>query len=342
MDPQVDVGNGLFGPDVMMQQMTMYSTFLKTIRLTMQSFEVVSAEDSVVVSTKAILKLEILRSTIEGIFPHIKANELLVSQLVGRELETHVGITFFFNADGRCCKYEVDLDFVGAFMSIVKDPEVVNMLLGRALIADNCMFGVLDEPREPEEEKAAAFGVEKLDELVEDCHGLVGKQVATSELSLNLRTEPGEGSHLEEIEEDCLRIVEDYFTVFAEGFEPHSQQEFLSSYFSRDSLSASPERVGRRWQALSDCFEILSFHQKGAISIEYDCDQEVRVVQTLAKYMLRITPAAIQLLFSHSRDGCQHRRTITGNVLGVPSQIQFFFYGIVGELLALKSTWILL
>lgn len=45
---------------------------------------------------------------------------------------------------------------MGAFTSIVKVPEIVNMLLGRALIADNCMFGVIDEVAEPEEEKPAA------------------------------------------------------------------------------------------------------------------------------------------------------------------------------------------
>ncbi|EGZ22634.1 hypothetical protein PHYSODRAFT_435918, partial [Phytophthora sojae] len=141
MDAEVDVGNGLHGPDVMMNQMTMYSTFIKFIRLTMHSFDIVVAEDSVVITTNATLMFQILRATIEMIFPHIVAEEWLVSQLVGREVEPTIGITFFFNPEGKCCKYEVDLDFVGAFTSIVKVPEIVNMLLGRALIADNCMFG---------------------------------------------------------------------------------------------------------------------------------------------------------------------------------------------------------
>ncbi|GMF29067.1 unnamed protein product [Phytophthora lilii] len=45
MDEQVDVGNGLHGPDVMMDQMTIYSTFIKFIRLTMHSFDIVVAEN---------------------------------------------------------------------------------------------------------------------------------------------------------------------------------------------------------------------------------------------------------------------------------------------------------
>lgn len=69
MDAEVDVGNGLHGPDVMMNQMTMYSTFIKFIRLTMHSFDIVVAEDSVVITTNATLMFQILRATIEMIFP---------------------------------------------------------------------------------------------------------------------------------------------------------------------------------------------------------------------------------------------------------------------------------
>ncbi|GMF27010.1 unnamed protein product [Phytophthora lilii] len=52
MDSEVDVGNGLCGTDVMMQQMIMCSTFIKTICLSMQSFDVVAAEDAVVLLRK--------------------------------------------------------------------------------------------------------------------------------------------------------------------------------------------------------------------------------------------------------------------------------------------------
>jgi len=133
MDAEVDVGNGLRGPDVMMQQMVMYATVLRSVCLNMQSFDIVQADDSVVITTHATLHFQIQRETLEQVFPHAMGNEWLVQQLVGKEVEPDMGITFFFNAEGKCCKYAVDLDFVGAFISIVKDPMVVNMLLGRAL-----------------------------------------------------------------------------------------------------------------------------------------------------------------------------------------------------------------
>jgi hypothetical protein len=146
MDPDVDAGSGLYGPDVMMDQMTIYSTFLHFKCYQMHSFDIVKAEDSVVITT-------IRRATSEKVFPHIMGEEWLVAQLVGQEVEFRVAVSFYFNAAGKCCKFAVDMDFVGAFASIVKDPSIVDLLLGRALISDNCMFGLIVEPQSLEEEE---------------------------------------------------------------------------------------------------------------------------------------------------------------------------------------------
>ncbi|KAG6572724.1 uncharacterized protein IUM83_19351 [Phytophthora cinnamomi] len=238
MHADVDVGDGLSGTTVMMEQMTMYSTFLNTICLTMQSFEVVAAENSVVVSTKAKLRFQILRSTIESIFLHIIGNEWLVSQLVGREVEPAMGITFFFNGDGKCCKYSVDLDFVGAFMIIVKDPVVVGILLGRALIADNCMFGVIDEPREPEEEdKPAVLTSEQVSGLEEKFHAQADKQseyrrvLAIGTPPSRITTEKEAWRRSRDTEKACLRAVGDYFATFTKGYKRYTHREFLRRHF---------------------------------------------------------------------------------------------------------------
>ncbi|KAE9165576.1 hypothetical protein PF005_g29547 [Phytophthora fragariae] len=325
MDTEVDVGNGLSGTVVMMQQMAMYSTFLRTICLTMQSLDVVEAEDSVVISTKAKLRFQILRSTIEGIFPHVMGNEWLVSQLVGKEVEPAMGITFVFNGDGKCCKYSVDLDFVGAFLSIIKDPVVVDMLLGRALIADNCMFGVIDEPREPEEEKPVAINVEQVGGLEEECHSFTEKQSEYRGVSTSgpPRTE----------DQTRLRAVEDYFVALAKGYDPAVHRGFVWDHFARDSQ----EKIAERWLSLSNCFSILSFQRKAVASVEYGSQKGTRVIKASAKYMLRITPATIQFVFPHLRDRHQLRNMLIGNVLGVPSQIKLFIQGGSGRIFAIDE-----
>ncbi|KAG6614358.1 uncharacterized protein IUM83_14497 [Phytophthora cinnamomi] len=77
------------------------------------------------------------------IFPHIVGDECLVAQLVDQEVEPPIGITFYFNSEGECCKYKLELGFVEAFASIVRDLRKLEMMLGRALIAQNCMLGVI-------------------------------------------------------------------------------------------------------------------------------------------------------------------------------------------------------
>ncbi|EGZ06389.1 hypothetical protein PHYSODRAFT_253277 [Phytophthora sojae] len=146
MDPEVDVDNGLRGLDVMAEQILMYSTFIRFIRTTLQSYDIMVADNSVIIKTQATLRFQVSRNTIEMIFPHIIGDECLVSQLVGQEVEPPIGITVYFNSEGKCCKYQVELNFVEAFATIVKDPKKLEIMLGRALIADNCMFGVIDEP----------------------------------------------------------------------------------------------------------------------------------------------------------------------------------------------------
>lgn len=148
MDPELDVGNGLRGPDIMAEQIILYSTLIRFILVTLKSYDIVVAEDSVIIKTRAKLRFQVLRRTIEMVFPHIIGDECLVAQLVGQEVEPSIGITFSFNSEGKCCKYEFEVDFVGAFASLVKNPRKLDILLGKALIAENCMLGLIEQPLE--------------------------------------------------------------------------------------------------------------------------------------------------------------------------------------------------
>jgi len=347
-DADVDAGGGLRGPEVMLHQVELYSTFIRWIRLEMHSFEIVQAEDSVVIQASASLRFQVLRETIEMVFPHVMGNERLVSQLVGQEVEPDMDITFFFNAEGKCSKMSVNTDFVGAFTRIVKDLEVVDMLMGRALIGDNGRLGLTVQSPELEEKEAvpASKGSQDSNEgraerdtilrggeyELRGRHGGAGHSTRATTPPKLMRE--SESYHAQTA---CLRVVKDYYLAFASGFLGGGsadcadlavafQHDFLLHRF--ESMTAqvnftSPKYVASRWRSLSTCFSVLRFHQKAAVSVE--CHDEVGqcVVNSAARYTLRITSATIQAVFPHIAASPQLCEAIQGEVLAVPSEICF-------------------
>ncbi|RLN93395.1 hypothetical protein BBJ28_00014934 [Nothophytophthora sp. Chile5] len=345
MDEEVDVGNGLHGPDVMTDQMIMYSTFLRFIRLTMRSYDIIVAEDSVVITTKASLRFQILRNTIEMIFPHIMGEEWLVAQLVGREVEPAIGLTFYFNPAGKCCKYEVDLDFVGGFMSIVKDPKTLDLLLGRALIADNCMFGVIDQPYELEEEEKPRVPYPTFAEALRDEHEQLTEELndlqCLSPVAGAYSPVPVASSVVEPFQADTddffRRLVRDYYLAFAIGYQSPSndtfsapsevsQHDFLLHQFVSDmgpEAQTSGKCVEDRWRALSECFEVLRFRQKGVSRVEYENQEDLCMIRSSAEYILRIIPHTIQYVFPHLTSSLPLLDVLVGKAIKVPSQLTF-------------------
>ncbi|GMF31788.1 unnamed protein product [Phytophthora lilii] len=325
MDAKVDVGNDLYGTEVMIQQMKMYSTFLRTIRLTMQSFDVVTAEDSVVISTKATLRFQVLRSTIAGIFPHIMGNEWLVSQLVGKEVEPAMGITFFFNSEAKCCKYMVDLDFVGAFMSIVKNPDVVNMLPNRALIADNCMFGVIDEPLESEEEGmptmlnaeqviAQNTGNNDLLEAERDRPVAWHKSLVSS----SSRSEIHSWGISTDVQKNCLRAVDDYFRVFANGYQSNIHGALFRRHFESNTKAdsiVSPQKEGERWDLLSKYFSEIRFQQKAVLRSNMDPTWKLALSKPVRNTCCAVLAVPSQIKFFMDSE--------TGRILGIEERMDF-------------------
>ncbi|KAG6614356.1 uncharacterized protein IUM83_14495 [Phytophthora cinnamomi] len=336
MDPQLDVGNGLRGPDVMAEQIIMYSTFVRFIQVTLQGYDIVAAEDSVVIRTQAKLRLQVLRETIEMIFPHVIGDECLVAQLVGREVEPDIGITFSFNAEGKCCKYEFEVDFVGAFASIVKDPRKLEALLGKALIADNCMLGLLDEPVEM---PGRGYGVTTGHELEEERTRLVDElqnltDTAESPTLLPRSRPRGDGS-----DAALQRVVDDYFFVFAKGYRlrngdelervsGQTQDDFIAQVFVPERAGdplAGGRYVQRRWRALSECFDVLEFQQKSTLPVEYNDKEYTSAILSTARYVLRITPHTIESVFPHILSDRLLASALVGNVIVVASKLVFTF-----------------
>jgi hypothetical protein len=352
VDPDVDVGNEVHGPEHMMYQMDMYSTLIRWIRITMHSFDVVQAEDSVVVRTNATLRFRVLRATVDKIFPHIMANEWFVSQLVGKETEPSVAITFYFNAEGKCCKFAADMNFLGAFASIVKDPAIVEMLFSRALIADNCQLGMLDRPPvlDEDEEKAApppstctTFSRAQEDErssLVGDATELRSALPAARPHGAGQTGESPQAPACisvpepwpRDVETACLRVVEEYYAVFRHGYQLQDdtatapQRNFLLNRFVPSTgygHRSSAECAAERWRNLSECFDVLGFHQKSVVSVEYHRHVGTCVISSSSRYTLRVTPDTMLSVFPHIPAHSQLHAALQGEVLVVPSQIYF-------------------
>uniref|UniRef100_K3W7X7 Uncharacterized protein n=1 Tax=Globisporangium ultimum (strain ATCC 200006 / CBS 805.95 / DAOM BR144) TaxID=431595 RepID=K3W7X7_GLOUD len=137
IDKDIDIGNGVTGIETLIKQFELYSMFIKQLGITMTSFDVILLDDTVLVATKGIMRFQILRNTIAGMFPHIISEEWLVSQLVGQSVAAESTIDFHFNKNGQVSKMDVGLDLVKCFAELLKDPKLVDILLGRAMIAED-------------------------------------------------------------------------------------------------------------------------------------------------------------------------------------------------------------
>ncbi|RLN93394.1 hypothetical protein BBJ28_00014933 [Nothophytophthora sp. Chile5] len=337
MDAEVDLGNGLYGPGIMMDQWVNYSTFIRFIFIVMHSYDIIVADDSVIIMARSTLRFQILRNTIEMIFPHVMGEEWLVAQLVGREVEPAASLTFYFNQAGKCYKYEVELDFVGAFLGIVKDPRIVNILVGRALIGENAMLGVIDQRCRPEEEEKPLAPYPTFVETLEG-----ERELLVNELD-DLQRLPQVGGDsraprkaladkpLQDGTDAFFRqIVEDYYRAFATGLSSTAlevlQRDFLLHQFVPDMEhedQTSGKCVEDRWWALSECFEVLRFRQKGVSRVEYENQEDLCMIRSSAEYILRITPHTTQYVFPHLTSCLPLLDVLVGETIKVPSQLTF-------------------
>lgn len=144
-DHEVDIGNGMKGVVNMGDQLQIYAQIMRCIALFVTHAEVILSDDAVMIKTTGRMRFQILLETILGIFPHVVGNDRILSKLVGQVIEQDTSVTFYFNTRDKLTKYEVDSDFTSSFMDLLQDPADVDLLLGRALIADNYLLGVIDE-----------------------------------------------------------------------------------------------------------------------------------------------------------------------------------------------------
>jgi hypothetical protein len=325
-------------PDAVLEQLARYSTNLWFICMDGQVDDIVEADDSVVISAKVAVKYQVLLSTIETVFPHAIGNQALVAQLVGQEIEVPGCSIFYFNAAGKCVKYSVDMDFVRAFTSVLNDPRAVDMLLDRALITGNALIGVVDEESKLEEAPLSAVRSIGGAGSVWDSRRPSPNALPTRARSCNAHA-------------FCQRlvdgIVDDYFAVFANGYEDHraaSAQVSMRKFFLQRlsplhqiGMNATPSYHVERWRTLGESFDVLCFHKVGDVRIECDNSRNTCVATSSARYVFRITSFTIHSVFPHLAPNVMLCNHLVGKVIEVPSQLTFHVERSSGRIFRLQE-----
>ncbi|GMF18866.1 unnamed protein product [Phytophthora fragariaefolia] len=291
VDADVDVGNGLRSPKVIMHQLDMYSTLLRWIHLEMQSFDIVECEDSMIIKTRTTLRCQIIDKTIEKLFPHLLGEELVVSKLVGKVMMLSIGVTFYFNAEEKCFRLDVDADLVETFSSIVKELRIVDLLFGSAVISGNLMLDDAESRKEDKKTSSSDSGETNLNtrramelQYIDDYRHsddtnvsvTGGDEKGVSVVPVDFLPDCSSQSTtclvFEDVDTMCLRAVNDYYLAFANGFligddmdlAAVFQHDFLLHRFA-DRVSGNQTiatKTAVRWHMLSHCFSVVSFHKQ--------------------------------------------------------------------------------
>ncbi|KAJ8563983.1 hypothetical protein ON010_g7363 [Phytophthora cinnamomi] len=263
-------------------------------------------------------------------------------------------ITFYFNAEGKCCKMVVDTDFVGAFASILQHPESVDLLFGRALIADNSMLGVIEElpPHAVETYDRGLSGVGAAPHYGEagtkssvnrkltsvPCYDQAENMASPrANACSSLEPLPPRPSTNPDILKLCLQTVEDYYLAFSRGYQTEKsaganelilafQHDFLLHRFASATAHGnytSAEYVAERWRSLSTWFSVLGFNKKSVASIEHHEHVGTCALSSSARYTLCITPTTVQSVFPHIEAHSPLYGELVGEIVTVPSQIYF-------------------
>ncbi|GMF29070.1 unnamed protein product [Phytophthora lilii] len=192
----------------------------------------------------------------------------------------------------------VDLDFVGAFTNIVKDPVMVGTIFNRALIADNYQLGMIDEPCErnfePEEEEKAASS----DDSVFEREAEYVSGADDSETSLAHQPLSAPSLELKGSQASCIQAVRDYYLAFSRGLFTEDSEKCTNSFLmmQRDFLKhrLAQKATYRHYNSLVE------------------------------RYSLRITNDTIASVFPHILNHAKLSDALAGEMLVVASEIHFF------------------
>ncbi|TYZ65422.1 hypothetical protein PybrP1_002499 [[Pythium] brassicae (nom. inval.)] len=373
VDPEIDCGGGLVGADVFFEQLLRYSVFLRFVDFMLLSFEIVNADDSVLITTSGLLHIQILRSTIAGVFPHVLGYEWLVSKLVGREVTLATTLSFYFTPRDQVAKYVVDLDFFKAFADLLADPEDVAILFGRALIGANCMFAAAisdDTTAAPAESCAhpptirravstrdAPAGDALVPAVVREVRVLPPASIYSVAGTRSQELQPSRSARTSDF---YSRVISEYFDAFSRvtrhpetangaAVLSDAQQAFVAQWvapqceFGDDvdehgaALLVGRHVLGARWCDVADCFDVLAFARTAQDPVVAQPDADLCFVRASAAYALRLTRRSIRRAFPHVASEPLLLDALLGREVTARAELKFWLERRSGELACVKE-----
>jgi hypothetical protein len=146
-----DIGDGLFGPDAVLEQWWRFSCYFKRVHLTLDTMTTgpshtgSSTERATAAGT---LSLKIGSHSMQHVFPHLDPSGSESGALMDQQLKLPVRVEFeFMPVEGSFCRIaraEIDIDFISELLRVVGTADALERVLAGALISPQGFIGELE------------------------------------------------------------------------------------------------------------------------------------------------------------------------------------------------------
>lgn len=133
MHENLHFGPSTYGINKFIQQCAGYTLFYSHLCLETPKMREVQSHDAIpIIVATSSLRVRILRKSLEVMFPHTLADEVLVQDLIGQELLYPCETRFYFNGDGKIVRHDADIDFVAGLNAVLKSLRKVTEIMDHA------------------------------------------------------------------------------------------------------------------------------------------------------------------------------------------------------------------
>ncbi|DBA02305.1 TPA: hypothetical protein N0F65_006180 [Lagenidium giganteum] len=150
MDPELRFGD-LVGVEALIDQWRRYTRFHTGMSVTLEDMTVTGAPEAPVVIAHVRLRVRFSRETVKNLFPHVLHDNVLVQELINKEVVYKSITQLHFSADGRVVRYEADVAFVEALLEAGIGLDHITTLMEQAQIKDQCLLGEAKDETAPME-----------------------------------------------------------------------------------------------------------------------------------------------------------------------------------------------
>lgn len=133
MHEDLHFGASTRGIDKFIQQCAGYTLFHSHFCLEAPKMREVQSSDAIpIIVATSSLHVRILRKSLEVMFPHTLADEVLVQELIGQELLYPCETWLYFNGDGKIVRHDAEIDFVAGLNAQLKSLRKVTEIMDHA------------------------------------------------------------------------------------------------------------------------------------------------------------------------------------------------------------------